>query len=308
MRDWQKVEEIGSISSLKLMAFLLKICPHWLIVCIAYPISFGYWICSKKAREAIRIFSKHLYKTCGKKVNSWKLILSFSITLIEKGESWSNKMKYKYFHFKDDDFNEYEAHLKTGKGAIVFVSHLGSSEQLRAISDEMINRHIGHELPVLSIVDFDGTDKFNNMIKQINPSSMMNLMSIKDIDITSIEVMEDVLSKGGLVIIAGDRSGSKNSKFTFLGDEASFPEGAFLIASLLNYPSFFISSLRTRNFGFRRSYEIFCDKISDGKVIESRKERRIAMTETMKKFVARLENLTIKYPYQWYNFYNFWSI
>ena len=307
MRDWQKVEEIGSVKSLKVMAFLIRMCPHWLIVLIAYPVSFVYWICSKKLRKAIRIYSNHLYATNGKKVNSWKLILSFSITLIEKGESWANKLKNKYFHFHNDDFNEYESHLKTGKGAIVFVSHLGSSEQLRAISDEMIKLHLGASIPVLSVVDFDGTNKFNNMIKQINPSATLNLMSIRDIDISSIEVMEDVLSKGGLLIIAGDRSGAKNIKFQFLGQEASFPEGAFLIASLLNYPSYFVSCLRTKTFSFRRSYEIFCDKISNGEEIESRKERKIVMKENMKKFVSKLQSLTLKFPYQWYNFYDFWS-
>lgn len=307
MRNWQKVDEIGTVFAFKLMAFLLRVCPHWLLVCIAYPISFFYWIGSKKSRKAVSNYSKHLSTFCGKKVNSWKVFLSFSITLIEKGESWAGKVKYKYFHFNDDDLKEYQNNLLSGKGAIVFVSHLGSSELLRAVSEEMINQQLKNEIPVLSIVDFYGTDKFNNMIKQINPNSMMNVMSIRNMDIGSIEIMENVLEKGGLVIIAGDRSGAKNIKHDFLGEIADFPEGPFLIASLLNVPGYFISCLRTKDFSFRRSYEIFCRKICDEGEIIGRNKRRLAMGETLNKYVSYLENLTLKFPYQWYNFYNFWS-
>lgn len=307
MKKWENFDELGSVYTFKFLKVLLIIIPYPLLVLFAFPVSFFYYILAKDARKAVVNYKKRIEAVTGKKLNTWKLFLSFAITIVEKGESWAGKIKFKHLHFHNDDSRKLNSLLKEGKGLFAIVSHLGSAETLRALSDNIANECLNQQLKTLSIVDFKGTDKFNTMISKINPNAMINLLSIFDITLNSIDKLEDTLNSGGLIIIAGDRTGERNYSIPFLGKEASFPFGSFYLPTLFESTTMFVCCVRTKLISFKRSYEVYVQENSNVLLGDSKKKREQFAKSTCTSYVAWLETFVIKYPYQWYNFYDFWS-
>lgn len=307
MRDWQKVEEVGSARAIRFTGVLLRVLPHALLVLLAYPASLFYYIFSPKARHSLSTYIENYRKATGKKLHVYPFFLAFSITLVEKGESWAGKLSADNSVISGDGVESLRSKLSEGQGAVMIFSHLGSSEEMRALSREFEKGALGKELPLVSVVDFKVSDKFSSMLKTLNPEASMNLMSIHDMDVSSIERMSGVIADGGLVAIAGDRSASRNFSLEFLGKEADFPYGAFYIPALLDAPVYFLHCVRKKTFGFRKQYAIDikkCSAVQEGSTRKARQDyaRRIAAD-----YAVNLENMCRRYPYQWYNFFDFWS-
>lgn len=307
MREWQGIEEVGGSLAFRTMGFLLKIVPHSLLVLIAYPVSLFYYLCAPKARHSVAYYLKVIGRANGRRYFTYPLFLSFSITLVEKGEGWSGKIGVGKLHFIDDDHELFNNRLKEGKGCVALVSHVGSAEELRSLSRALQEEFVHKEVPIICIVDFDITEGFNSMLKRLNPDSQLNLMSIKSIGPESMIQLQEVIDAGGIVVIAGDRVADRNIELEFFGEAAEFPFGAFYLASLLEAPAFFVTCVRRKDFGLKRSYMVLVEKNPARLREDSRKARREFAYETAANYARNLESVVKRHPYQWFNFFAFWK-
>lgn len=305
MRDWQRVKETGSVWIFYLLSLLLKLCPHILLCLFAYPVSFFYYLIAKDARLAAKKYFTHLSAITGKRYSTYRLFLSFALTLVEKGEGWIGRCSYKDLHFAPDDITLFNEGLKEGQGAIAYVSHHGNSELLRALAEEIEREGIGTSIPVIALVDFDTTANFNHMLERLNASSMTQLMPIKELSPASIELLSQTIEKGGIIIVAGDRQGERNIDLPFLGESAQFPIGAFYLATLIGAPSYFIFCHRRKDCGFRKDFVVSV-KRNDTAMGEDRRSRLAFASHSATTMAHLLEEACIAHPYQWYNFYDFW--
>ena len=307
MRDWQKNEEIGSAWVIKLTGVLLRFLPHAILVLLAYPVSFFYYLAAPKARRSLRTYIENFHAHTGRRLHVYPFFLSFSITLVEKGESWAGRVSTSKLQYSGDT----EAFLKrvrNREGMVMLMSHLGSAEEFRALKAQLEKETVGGEIPGLSVVDFEVSDKFVSMLKSLNPKVTDDLLSIRTMDVSSIERMSDVAGKGGLVAIAGDRSASRNFLESFFGKDAAFPYGSFYIPALLGIPVYFMHCVRKNTFGFRKSYVLDIKEPESRVKGDSRKARQEYAKELCREYARNLEELCLRYPYQWYNFFDFWSL
>ncbi len=305
-KSWQQETSVGSSLALTVMLALIRVLPHIVLVLIAVPVSFFYYIAAGKARKAMREYLDRIELITGRRFNTWKSFLAFSITLIEKCEGWAGKITCRNLRFKTAGVAKFNDTLKTGQGVFLITSHLGSAEELRALAAELSVNELGKQIPVLSLVDFEVTDKFNDMLKKLNPDSMLNLLSVRTISLSSIEQIQTVLDSGGIVIIAGDRSGDKNIDAEFLGSAAAFPFGAFYLPAMLGVPSFFGICVRSSDISFAGSYEVYVEENSTRLEKDSKTARGVFAEQSCRSYVSFLEKYVLQYPYQWYNFYDFW--
>ncbi len=305
MKRWQ-TEEVGGAWVFILMGILFRILPHFLLVLIAYPVSLVYFILGKKARLGLRSYHENIRKLTGKRMSPYLHFLSFSITIVEKAESWIGKIRYEHLHFNGDDVDVFNRMLIEGQGVIALVSHVGSSELLRALSSSLAKERVGHQIPITCIVDFEVTDRFNSMINRLNRDSKLNLMSTRNMDLGSIERLQKTISDGGIVIIAADRPSERNLRLEFLSQVAEFPYGAFFLASAIDAPSFFVHLVRRKDFGIRRCYDVFVERNGNVPSGEGRSQRREFAERSARSYVSNLEKNCLRHPYQWYNFFEFW--
>jgi len=110
------------------------------------------------------------------------------------------------------------------------------------------------------------------------------------------------LERGEVVAFHGDRAISDATvRVPFLGAEAAFPTGPWQLAAAtgaLVVPAFLLKE------GFRR-YRFACEPPIE--VSAPRSERARVLAEHTAAFARLLESILARHPYQWFNFFEFWT-
>jgi len=313
MEHWSTRKEIGGgIWQLRLMLALYRRLGARRIRALLVPVVFIFFIFSPELRAISSRFLARVSTLRGSSPPNagevFRHLFSFSFSLVEKIAAWSVEMELGRLTFKTADALDLVDLVSGGSGAFIICSHLGNIEVLRAMASIELARHLP-QLRITSIVDFSGTARFNRLLEEVNPGCMVRLVSAKNIGADTIIVLKERIASGELVVIAGDRTPARNSggrsEVSFLGELAYFPQGAFILASLMDAPLFFMFGLREDDRDFDSPYGFYvyraCTDVSG-----TRRERRVKIQALIEEFATRLESLCVVHPLQWYNFYDFW--
>ena len=310
---WSDHKEVISSNKPLLVLFkIIKVMPDWFLTGLVNCVAFFYLISSKRARIECRTYQKQLYEYSeGKepvKSSAYKQIRSFCLCVIEKMQGWLGKCKYDKIICHEDDMQELLHRLEKGKGAFLIGSHLGNIELLRGLSsfgENGINKNIS----VTTIMEKNATAVFNKTIMEINPNAGFQVIDPSEINPDTIIALQERIENGGLVVVAADRpsANSRNRviRKKFLGKEADFPYGVFVLASLLKVPTYYVFGLRDKESSLNSRYHMCIEK-SAVDLNCGRAEREEKLKDLCDEFVGKLEKYCMKFPYQWYNFYNFW--
>jgi predicted LPLAT superfamily acyltransferase len=87
----------------------------------------------------------------------------------------------------------------------------------------------------------------------------------------------------------------------FLGRPAPFPEGPFILASLLACPVYLVFCVAEG-----KRYRVFVEPFADPLILP-RHHRREALERVIAQYVQRLEAYCLLAPTQWFNFFDFWA-
>jgi predicted LPLAT superfamily acyltransferase len=309
---WSKRKEHASrYGPTKLLLIIFKFFPLIILKLFAFPVGFFYFIFSSSARNdpagfLQKALPKGSYRPFGSPL---KTVISFSLALVEKMEVWGGKYPFKKLHFMDDDITELIDSLEKNKGAALICSHLGNAELLRGLANFNLTG-VSRNVPVTALVDFSVTKNFNRMLEELNPDSKLRLVSVNEITPSTVIGLKEKLALGELVVIAGDRTSASSPDavfmLPFLGRDAPFPQGVFILSLLLEAPVYTVFALRRGDLSLKGEYGFYVHK-NDIEFNCSRQERRAEARKLALFFVERLEYYCKKYPHQWYNFYDFWS-
>lgn len=78
----------------------------------------------------------------------------------------------------------------------------------------------------------------------------------------------------------------------------AFPLGTFTLAVLLESPIYFLFALKEKDF-----YNLYIFKSQNDFSQKRKQQIKIIFNE----YVQYLQKLCLQYPYQWYNFFDFWK-
>ncbi|MDE5613579.1 MAG: hypothetical protein K2I74_02900 [Treponemataceae bacterium] len=313
---WYEIKEKHHAAGLALTFALLKILPSVAVRAIAFPVGFFYWLLGKKTRAVSRQYLRHVNAVRGKnglpplKVSTLKHIVSFAITLTEKLEVWAGKFSFRQIHFQDDDTGDLVQNLENGRGVMLFISHVGNSELLRGLASAH-ETGVTKPFVVNSIINMSVTAGFNALLKKINADATMNIISANDISPDTMIMLQEKVAGGEMVVIAGDRtSAHTQTRFVaqdFLGEQAPFAYGAYLLCALLNVPTYFVFGIRQKDVSLRPQYDFYAHK-NPVTFDCGRKEREERIRQTVAAYAHELECHCLAHPYQWYNFFDFWAM
>ena len=85
----------------------------------------------------------------------------------------------------------------------------------------------------------------------------------------------------------------------FMGKEAEFPMGPFLLASKMRVPVVFYFAMREAKKNYRFHFFI-------AEAVVHTKEKR-AEQALLEQYTQTLEKIVRQYPEQWFNYYPFWA-
>ncbi|HCN87875.1 MAG TPA: acyl-CoA synthetase [Oxalobacteraceae bacterium] len=183
-----------------------------------------------------------------------------------------------------------------GQGVFLMGAHMGSFEVIRALG----RRH--SELRIAMAMYEENARKINQMLSAINPAAQQDVIGLGRID--SMLKVNERLNAGTMVGMLADRTlnGDTMRAVALLGSQANMPLGPFRMAAILRRPVIFMVGLYL---GGNR-YEIHFERLADFSCIPKR-ERQIEMQRAMVRYAGLLEKYCRHAPYNWFNFFNFWS-
>ncbi len=181
---------------------------------------------------------------------------------------------------------------ENGKGGFLISGHVGNWENAGNLIGERITTNIN-----VLMLDAE-VEKIKQYVNENTEAAKFQLIPLKD-DMSHLILIHQALKRNELIALHADRvmEGMKTFTFPFLGGEAKFPAGPFIMASKFKVPVTFVFAIKQGSTHFELSAT---DPIIGNRDADS--PERIA-----KAYVQRLEEMVLKAPKQWFNFYDYYA-
>lgn len=307
-RSWHKVQERGSTWGIRVFAVTLRLFGLSLARLLLHPIVAYFFLTDAKGRAASSCYLRRLYRMPGGAAalgrrpglrEQYRHMYSFGVTALDQYTAWSGS--FDEFEIEIEGFEEVRAYLDAGQGVLLLGAHLGNFGMMRVLGEQ-------RGRPIHVMMYRGHAQHFNKVLKAWAPESNLRVHEYDPGSPASILEIKQCIDRGELVGLLADRTppgvaGKRRVlRTSFLGHDAPFPQGPWIIGSLLECPVFFVCGLRTG----RNSYRVMARRLADR--IELPREKREEHTRVyMARYTAFLEELCLEQPFQWFNFYDFWQ-
>jgi predicted LPLAT superfamily acyltransferase len=252
-----------------------------------------YFIFSFKASRQIYSLYRHKlgYSRFSSIVKLYKNYFYLGQSIIDKVVVMSGIQNNFTFNF---DGEENLRHIASqGKGGILLSAHIGNWD----VAGHLFKRL---ETPI-NIVMYDGEhEQIKEYLEGVTGKRNMKIIIIKN-DLSHIYAISDAFSKNELVCMHADRfiAGNKTMTTNFLGADAKFPMGPFLLASTFKVPVSIVFAVKES----KLHYHFFASEIKDYSIFTKDK----VIDEMLKDYAVSMTAKVKQYPEQWFNYYNFWE-
>jgi predicted LPLAT superfamily acyltransferase len=297
---WDAAKELGSAGGLAFLFKVYRLLGRWPFWVGAAPTVLWFFAFKPAPRQASREYLGRALKRPPTPMDRLRHFFSFAGAVLDKFIAWNRG-----FDLADVEYHGLDAFnkvLDSGRGCVLVVSHLGTLEVGRALSSKL---HPGLELQVL--MHTRHADNFNRIIKKLDPTSQVNLHEVADLDAGMAAYLSQRVDRGAVVVVAGDRvpigAGQRVSAASFLGADADFPQGPYILAAALGCPILLSFCLR-RPRGPKK-FDLYFEPFEE-RLALPRKGREQALKGLIGRYAARLEHFCVQAPYQWFNFHAFW--
>ena len=290
---WLEKKERGSSWTIRLMVILCKFKYRWLVNLLLYPITAYFFITSGAGHKASKQF---FIKATGQfsLIDHYRQLLCFAHSLVDRvsilmGESRQFKViaqgREKLIQAK-----------KVGRGTILLGAHLGNFEACKLLVKDRAN------LDVHIVAYFEGSQKIRKQLDAINPNNVNNIIDPSSPD--AVFLMRDVIEKGGVLAILGDRIGIGDKKLPvdFLGEQTFLPAGPYFLASILQCPIYCFFGLRAA----KQTYHSYTILLAE-KVSLKRGQREQDAQVYAQQYADLLAEKAREYPHNWFNFFEYWK-
>ncbi len=298
------MEERGIVWGMRFLLKVYLVFGRTLLQVFLYPVVVYYWLVNREARQASRNYLDRLAGLSpalglhGSLWHSYRHFISFANAMIDKLAAWSGALKLSEVEYFGRE--ELLTLTQSGRGALLLGSHLGNLEVCRIMSqfDKVVRINV--------LVHTKHAEKFNQVIHKTSGDSRLNLIQVTEITAATAQLLSDKIEAGELIIMTADRtpvtSQKRVSKVNFLGAEALFPQGPFILAGLLKCPVLTLFCLKKHD-KFAIHFELFSHGLEF-----TRKTRDHLLQQEIQRYAQRLQDYCLKAPLQWFNFYDFWHI
>jgi glycosyltransferase, group 2 family len=297
---WWKKQERGGAFFLRLSLFLAQILPEFALKLIVKIVVWFYYIFSKNERENIAEFRRNLSDFAGSQTLKGTSVFSnfeaFGVAICDKFRVWKGKIKDSELEIIDLERIKSEL-IGAKKGQILLTAHLGNVEICKALGA----RVDGFRMVILA---YDKNSReFNEVLKRISQNDgSVRMMLVNELDVAAMLELKNIVESGEHIGIMGDRTpigGDKAARVKFLGKEANFNYGPYLIAGILGVK---ISSLWCQKIEGKFRIEL----VPLASTVKLGRDKAAAVREYLQIYVRELENRCKQTPVQWFNFFDFW--
>lgn len=249
---------------------------------IAYPTSFKAMFSYFRHRQQFSFF-KAIFAV-------YKSYFTFGQVLIDK-IAISAGLRSK-FTFDFDGIDILNQLLSEGKGGILISAHIGNFEIAEKFFSEI---NFNCQIHIVTV------DQEHSVIKEYlesitNEKPNVQFIYVKE-DLSHIFEINAALASNHLVCLTGDRyfDQSRTMQAALLGKEAHFPAGTFMLASRLKTPVAYVYVMKEPNL----HYHLYTRRAPEFKQRDAQ--------AVLNSYTDSVSQMLKKYPYQWFNYFDFWK-
>nr|WP_269783491.1 hypothetical protein [Marinibactrum halimedae] len=226
----------------------------------------------------------------------WQHFYAFAQVSVDRLYFLSGRLKQ--FHVEVIGEDIIRQHIESQQGGLLFIAHIGSFDALRACGESQ------QRFPLSILLDKQHNQTAMELINTLNPAMAEQIIDARLPAPELALTINERLQKGQLIGIMADRaaSGDKTLPCHFLGAQTMLPQGPWQLALMLKTPVIMCTGL----FLGKNRYQLHFQTLWDGSPVP-RKERASKLTELIQHYANQLEHYVKLAPYNWFNFYDFWS-
>ncbi|VTU19971.1 lipid A biosynthesis lauroyl acyltransferase [Variovorax sp. SRS16] len=305
--EWSRTPERSNMLALRVICWIAIQCGRPLARGVLHLISVYFLLFSPTPRRHIK---RYLFRAIGPNAgwsDGYKLLHAFASTVLDRIYFLRGRMDL--FDVKVQGNVPVEAEAQAGRGAFLLGAHVGSFEALGACKHQS---GCPEDLRLAMLMYPDNAQQINAVLNAIAlPELRPHVIALGRPH--SMLALRDWLDTGGLAGLLADRtlSGPEEAgqqrgssiALPFLGAPALFNDGPFRLAALLRRKVFFMAGL----YAGGARYDVLFEPLADfSERITNPEERERRIRAALESYVTRLEALCRAYPYNWFNFHDFW--
>jgi len=303
-KHWASLEETSLIWGIRSLVWIHRVFGRWAFRLILRPVVSYYFLSGKVARMASMDYLRRLnqyYPELNLKGGWWlsyRHFLSFGETLLDKIVAWMGCIDPNQVDFPNRPM--LLKLIEQKRGAMILSGHIGNLELCQAIADMrgVIRLNI--------LVHTRHAEKFNRLLGRGAGSAKIKLIQVTELNPAIAIELQEKIDNGEFLVMVGDRvpvDGGRTVKAKFLGEQAEFPQGPYLLASLLRCPIFTLFCYPTQG-----RYRVHLEPFSDPfRIPRSEPNRSQMLASLAQRYAGILEKHCRAEPLQWFNFYPYWQ-
>lgn len=309
-QHWAQQDEVKGLWGMRLMLRVWELLGRRAFTVLLWPTIGVYWLIARPARQASRQWIKRVRQELRQRnmpvpsrLNSFFHFMRFGNAMLDKVASWRGELKFERDVVFAPGASE-ALDIAAPQGKLLLASHLGDVEACRALAQLEDSKIIN------ALVFSENAQRFKQIMSEMAPQASVNLMSVTDIGPDTAIAIKEKLERGEWVAIVGDRIAVNPQRggewrviwSPFMGQPAPFPQGPFILASILRCPVMLIFALHQQG-----KLTLHCEPFADPLRLP-RGERQQALQDTVDRYAQRLEHYALMSPLDWFNFFDFWHL
>lgn len=293
--DWKRRPEGGGRFAIRLIAGIARHGGRGIARLCLYPIT-AYFFCVRGSER--RASRDYLRRVLGHQVGALDVarhIHTFAATILDRVFLLAGRMNL--FDIQPRGTEQLLALLDQGRGVLVFGSHLGSFDALRALA----RQRPGLKLRVL--LDRSHNAAITDLLAELDPTLAAGIIDAGQDGPSIVLAIQQALEEGAMVSLLVDRvrPGDASMAAPLLDADVPFPTAPWLLAGVLKAPVMLAFGL----YRGRNRYELLFEPFEETVDIP-RARRAEVLSALIHRYAGRLEHHLRSAPYNWFNFYDFW--
>jgi predicted LPLAT superfamily acyltransferase len=295
--SWKQLHERGGPGALALFVWIALHLGRRATRLLLPPIVLYFFLTSTTARRASRRFLHRagapLYCTLG----VLRHMHAFACCAVDRVFLLSGR--YRGIHVSVHDPDGLLPHFDKTGGALVATAHIGSSDLLRVVGANLKGLHFR------IVMDRGHGNMVMSLLERLNPALAEEIIDAESAGGTLSLALHDALRQGYVVGLMADRvtPHDPGEPVSFLGAPTQLPNSPWRLAGALGAPVVLC-------FGLYRGgarYELHFERFLDGGAAVPRPQRAAFVSACARRYAQRLEHYARDAPYNWFNFYPYWT-
>ncbi|MEO8385918.1 MAG: lipid A biosynthesis acyltransferase [Betaproteobacteria bacterium] len=302
---WRDRRERGSDGAIRLIIWLALHVGRGLCRVLLVPICVYFFATAPQTRRASQQFLSRAMGRPATWGDTIRHLLVFSTTLLDRIYLFHGRQRELDIEVSNEKV--FSDAIAAGRGCLLLGSHLGSFEMLGIVGS------VEKKLAINMVMHVDDGARLASLIRGEQLALPYKIIPLGQPG--SMLQVKECLDRGEVVGILADRvyAGEATQSFEFMGQRARFSLSPFRLAKVTGAPVVAVFGLFRGGRRYEIVFETLAERVDDERTRTSStpspalSPRTKSLRDCQAAYVSSLERHARQTPYNWFNFYDYWS-